>query len=99
MREIGNGITRRGFIAGSGLLALAQPSSSIDSFFAEIVAGFVKNARATSPSFAVCDYPGGTKLKNCLARSGKTYIGVARMMPPLASIRAGGGRVAGVDLD
>src|SRR5947209_1669997 len=56
-----------------------------EAFFAEILRGFIRNAEATSPTFAVCDFPGGTKLKNCVARSGKTYIGVARMLPALAA--------------
>lgn len=64
----------------------APPPARIgEDFFREIVGGFVRNARATSPTFAVCDFPAGTKLKSCLARSGKTYVSVARMMPAMAA--------------
>ncbi len=68
--------------AAAAALPVERPG---EAFFREIVGGFVRNARATSSTFAVCDYPRGTRLKNCVARSGKTYVSVARMMPALAA--------------
>src|SRR4051812_40255849 len=64
----------------------AHPAAVVENYFRTILDGFVKNAVATSTdrSFAVCDYPGGTKLKSCCTPSGKTYVSVARMLPLLA---------------
>jgi hypothetical protein len=64
----------------------AQPSLS--DFFTQILAGYLRNARATSPSYAVCDFPHGTKLRSCTTPGGKTYVSVARMLPALASYRS-----------
>ena len=86
-------------LLAAGALGAAPAREDFDGFFFEIVRGFVRNARATSPSYAVCDFPDGTKLKTCLAHSGKTYIGVARMLPALASFRAAGRNIPGIDLD
>lgn len=61
--------------------AATQPSAQFDHYFLKIFDGFVRNARATSDSFAVCDYPDGTKLKSCCNPAGKTYVSVARMLP------------------
>jgi len=61
-----------------------------DSYFLQILEGFVLNARRTSDSYAVCDFPDGTKIASCLTPSGKTYVSVARMLPALAEWRAGG---------
>src|SRR3954471_6894409 len=58
-------------------------SESARSFADAIIAGFLRNAEATSKEFVVCDYPGGTKLKSCCTPSGKTYVSVARMLPVL----------------
>jgi hypothetical protein len=92
-------ISRRQFVAGTvAPLFGAPPQRPGEQFFGEIVRGFARNARATSPTFAVCDFPGGTKLKNCVARSGKTYVSVARMLPALAAMYAAGRRVEGVDI-
>jgi hypothetical protein len=57
-------------------------------FFREILDGYLRNARATSPSYAVCDFPGGTKLRSCVTPGGKTYVSVARMLPAMASYGA-----------
>jgi len=57
-------------------------------FFKEILDGYLRNAKATSSSYAVCDFPGGTKVKSCLTPGGKTYVSVARMLPALASYAA-----------
>jgi hypothetical protein len=70
------------------LLAGAFPKDSradIDIYFHELIDGFLRNAKKTSDSFAVCNYPGGTVLKSCIAKSGKTYVSVARMLPALAA--------------
>jgi hypothetical protein len=59
--------------------------AAIDFYFLEILGGFLRNARKTSDSFAVCDFPQGTLLKSCLTPSGKSYVPIARMMPALAA--------------
>lgn len=66
------------------LLAPAVAFSGRD-FFKEILDGYLRNAKATSSSYAVCDFPGGTKIPSCLTPGGKTYVSVARMLPALAS--------------
>src|SRR5436309_12568799 len=77
-------------IAGSALLNRdglafdAMPQTRFDSYFLPILHGFFKNARATAADYVVCDYPDGTKLKSCCTPSGKTYVSVARMLPPMA---------------
>src|SRR5688572_19898649 len=60
-----------------------QPHAQFDHYFLKIFDGFVRNAKATSDSFAVCDYPDGTKLKSCCNPAGKTYVSVARMLPAM----------------
>jgi len=55
-----------------------------DSYFLTIYEGFLKNARDTSPSLAVCDFPAGTKLKTCCNPAGHTYTSVSRMLPAMA---------------
>lgn len=72
---------------GAPFLRAAKNDSvaAIDFYFLEILDGFLQNARKTSDSFAVCDFPQGTLLKSCCTPSGKTYVSVARMMPPLAA--------------
>src|SRR5437899_11976192 len=64
--------------------AAAAPQTQFDHYYLTILAGFLKNARATAPDYVVCDYPDGTKLKSCCTPSGKTYVSVARMLPPMA---------------
>ncbi|MEO6434524.1 MAG: hypothetical protein ABIP55_02030, partial [Tepidisphaeraceae bacterium] len=49
----------------------------LEGYFGQIVEGFLRNARATSPELVVCDFPEGTKLKGCCTPSGKTYVSVA----------------------
>ena len=90
-------ISRREFIylstSAFAISSLASPFAhaakdshkTIDFYFLEILDGFLRNARKTSDSFAVCDFPQGTLLKSCLTPSGKTYVSVARMMPALAA--------------
>ncbi len=75
------------FAVGSPFLRAANKDSAatIDFYFLEILEGFLRNARKTSDSFAVCDFPQGTMLKSCTTPSGKTYVSVARMMPALAA--------------
>jgi len=60
-------------------------AATIDFYFLQILDGFLRNARKTSDSFAVCDFPQGTLLKSCITPSGKTFVSVARMMPALAA--------------
>src|SRR5688572_19113278 len=73
--------------SSSSLLAASatttQPAGQFDHYFLKILDGFLRNARATSDSFAVCDYPDGTKLKSCCNPAGKTYVSVARMLPAM----------------
>jgi hypothetical protein len=68
----------------------AAPEAQFDRYVLPILHGFLRNARATSPDYVVCDYPDGTKLKSCCTPSGKTYVSVARMLPPIVEwLRAG----------
>jgi len=66
------------------------PNEQFDHFFKLILDGFLKNARATCPDYVVCDYPDGTKLKSCCTPSGKTYVSVARMLPPMVEWQLAG---------
>ena len=72
-------------------MAAAPPEASrvFDRYFLEILEGFLRNARRTSSSYAVCDFAGGTVLPGAVAKSGKTYDSVTRMMPALAAWVAG----------
>ena len=63
---------------------VAEPHNQFDPYFLLILDGFLKNAEKTSPDYVVCDYPDGTKLKSCCTPGGKTYVSVARMLPPMA---------------
>src|ERR1051326_5359321 len=71
-------------------LAATSPQAQFDRYFIPILDGFLKNARATGPDYVVCDYPDGTKSKSCCTPSGKTYVSVARMPPPMAEWVASG---------
>ncbi|MDQ6632813.1 MAG: DUF2264 domain-containing protein [Verrucomicrobiota bacterium] len=73
------------FAASGASPAKSNSRKTIDSYFLEILDGFLRNARKTSDSFAVCDFPQGTLLKSCCTPSGKTYVSVARMMPALTA--------------
>ena len=86
-------------LASLGGFDIEAANAPLSSMFEKVVRGFLRNAQATSPSYAVCDLPGGTKLKSCVAKSGKTYIGIARMLPALASCYSGGFAIDGVDLN
>lgn len=77
-------------LAASWLDAAPAPAAAFDRYFLAILDGYVRNARRTSDSFAVCDFPDGTILKNCTAKSGKTYVSVARMLPAMATWVASG---------
>src|SRR5687767_8158620 len=91
-------IDRRDFIKLSAAAMLIKPAwvraqattattaSSVeqfDQYFLPLLKGFLDNAKKTSSSFAVCDYPDGTKSKTCCALNGKTYVSVARMLPAM----------------
>lgn len=87
-----------------GILAQAapatRPAAQFDHYFLTILDGFLRNARATSDSFAVCDYPEGTKLKSCCNPAGKTYVSVARMLPAMVEwLNANKEAAAEVDLE
>ncbi len=58
--------------------------------FLTILEGFLRNAAATSPSWAVCDLPQGAVLPQHAARSGKNFLPVSRMLPAMAAWLAGG---------
>lgn len=66
----------------------------IAEYFRTILAGFLRNARATSADYTVCDFPQGKKLTSCCTPSGKTYTSVARMLPALAEYVASGHRLS-----
>ena len=57
-------------------------------YFLTILAGFLRNARATSADYTVCDLPGGTKIEGCCTPSGKTFTSVSRMLPAMAEFAA-----------
>lgn len=60
-------------------------SSVFNDHFTEILAGYLLNLERTTPdSFAVCDYPEGTKIKTCMTPTGHGYVSVARMLPAMA---------------
>ena len=86
-------IDRRHFLALTGaapLAGAADTPSQLARYFETIYEGFLRNARGTSASFAVCDFEGGTKLQGTVAASGKTYVSVSRMLPALAAWHLGG---------
>jgi hypothetical protein len=94
-------VTRRQLLLSPAAAALAQPqSTSLDRYFLPVLEGYVRNCRRTSPSWAVCDFEDGLILKNSVARSGKTYDSVTRMLPAIAAWIAGGRseQAAGVNL-
>ncbi|HZZ44797.1 MAG TPA: DUF2264 domain-containing protein [Tepidisphaeraceae bacterium] len=70
-----------GFVAP--VFAESAPDPLIQ-YFLTILDGFLKNARATSATYTVCDFPQGTKLAATLTPSGKSYVPVARMLPAIA---------------
>lgn len=75
---------------GKALAAMESDSTdpgpkSIEQNFLTILNGFLTNARRTSESFTVCDFPDGTMLKSCSNPAGKTYVSVARMLPAMAA--------------
>jgi hypothetical protein len=84
--------SRREFLAAAAAapLTAAGPHTVLDHYWMPILDGYLRNARATSESFAVCDFPGGTILKGATGKSGKTYDSVTRMLPALAAWVASG---------
>ncbi len=74
----------------SATAATTQPHNAFDPYFLQIIDGFLRNARATSPDYVACDYPDGTKLKTCCTPSGKTYVSVARMLPAMVEWQSAG---------
>jgi hypothetical protein len=78
---------------GEPVVSATPPSvrADVEAFFLQILRGFLRNARATSDSYAVCDFPEGNRLKGCCTPAGKTYVSVARMLPAIADYLAGGG--------
>lgn len=85
-------LSRRLFLSASAGAALLQaaPFELFDDYFLTILRGYLRNAHRTSPSMAVCDFEGGTILKNSVGKSGKTYDSVTRMLPAMAAWVAGG---------
>ncbi|MCX6622610.1 MAG: DUF2264 domain-containing protein [Acidobacteria bacterium] len=89
-------LTRRHCLGLAALAPLAGASADpFEGYFRPILAGYLRNARRTSSSLAVCDFEGGTLMPGALARSGKTYDSVSRMMPALAAWVASGRATAG----
>src|SRR5437868_2175641 len=74
--------------AASGAPSPQHPADVVEAYFRSILDGFLRNAAATSSNggFAVCDFPGGTKLKTCCTPAGKSYVSVARMLPAIAEL-------------
>lgn len=93
-------MNRRDFLKSTAAAALAasapsllaqSPPTATDpliQYFLTILDGFLKNARVTSPTYTVCDFPQGTKLAATLTPSGKSYVSVARMLPAIAEYLA-----------
>ncbi len=89
-------LSRRQCLQLATVAPLAGVSSDpFEGYFRPILDGYLKNARRTSSSLAVCDFEGGTLLPGALARSGKTYDSVSRMMPALAAWVVSGRASAG----
>ena len=86
-------IDRRHFLALAAAAPLAPGQDAaplFDGCFKTIYEGFLRNARRTSSSYAVCDFEAGTKLPSMLAASGKSYVSVSRMLPALAAWHVSG---------
>lgn len=61
------------------------PGALVQTFFLDILHGYLANAAKTSPSLAVVEYPNATVNKSFLSRSGLSATGVTRMLPALAA--------------
>jgi hypothetical protein len=94
--------------AASEAMPAAAPGSLVQSGWGReqwsstletIIDGFIRNALATSSTFAVCDFAGGTLLKNFVTARGNTCDSVTRMLPAIAARIAGpdGGKPLEVD--
>jgi len=72
----------------------ATPSGPLfalwESTFRTILNGYISNSLKASPTFAVCDFPDGTRLKSCMTPREQTYVSTARMMPPVGLWLKGG---------
>jgi hypothetical protein len=71
-----------------GVIAAATTDNlkhTCQQYFLTILEGFVRNARATSPTFAVADFPDGTMLSSCCNPRLQTYVSTARMLPAIAA--------------
>jgi hypothetical protein len=66
------------------------PGERVRQLFLDIVRGYLKAARQTSPTLAVVEYPGAAVTKSFLAKSGLSVTGVTRMLPALAAWAASG---------
>lgn len=96
MRAVRSLLTRRQCLqVAAATPLLAQFADPFENYFRPILNGYLRNARRTSPSLAVCDFRDGTLMPGALARSGKTYDSVSRMMPALAAWAASGRATAG----
>jgi hypothetical protein len=93
---------------GPALPAWADPATAaiagddravLDGYFLKVLRGFLRNARATSADYTVCDFPQGTKLPGCCTPGGKTYVSVTRMMPAICEYVGGQGRSPVVNVD
>ena len=71
--------------AGPALVQTGYGYEKWDEILRSILQGFVRNARATSDTFAVCDYRNGTHLENFVTAGGKTCDSVTRILPALAA--------------
>jgi hypothetical protein len=85
-------MTRRELLATTALLGTLTEDSlpgEHREFFKPwldaLLRGYLDNARRTSSSLAVCDFAGGRKRPDGLARSGRTICSVSRMLPAAAA--------------
>lgn len=64
--------------------SVSPVSQRFDETFVTILEGFIRNAEKTARGFAVCNYPDGTILPGCSTATKKSFVSVARMLPPLS---------------
>ena len=88
----------RGIRGQVSLASSPDAQAQLAEYFRTILAGFLRNARATSADYTACDFAEGTKIKTCCTPSGKTYTSVARMLPALAEYVAAGHQEPATDL-
>jgi len=84
-----NRLTRRQWLALTAAVRSwaggAPETTPFDRYFLAILQGYLDSLERTSASLAVCDFKDGTIKEGSVARSGKTYDSVTRMLPAMAA--------------